>query len=143
MAVRTASEIAFLYVLFAAFSTVTNIGTQMVSMWAYKGSYAIELSILLGTASGLPLRYVLEKRYIFAFQSENIQHDGRLFVLYAFMGIFTTGIFWGVEYLFHMVFETDFMRYLGGAIGLALGFYVKYQLDKRFVFIKPSTESVA
>jgi len=26
------------------------------------------------------------------------------------------------------------MRYVGGVIGLAIGYYVKYQLDKRYVF---------
>jgi hypothetical protein len=27
------------------------------------------------------------------------------------------------------------MRYLGGVIGLAIGYLTKYHLDKRFVFI--------
>jgi hypothetical protein len=132
---RRATTIAVLYSLFAAFSTAINIGFQMLSMWLYKGSYAVEVSILFGTAAGLPLRYLLEKRYIFVFKSNNIAHDGRLFVLYTFMGVFTTTIFWGVEYAFHMIFATDTMRYLGGIIGLAIGFYVKYQLDKKFVFV--------
>lgn len=128
-------KIAVLYTLFAAFSTAINIGTQMLSMWIYAGVYAIQISILVGTAAGLPLRYLLEKRYIFAFQSDNIAHDGKLFVVYSFMGIFTTAIFWGVESAFQWQFGTDAMRYLGGVIGLAIGFYVKYQLDKKFVFV--------
>ena len=93
------------------------------------------ISILVGTAAGLPLRYLLEKRYIFAFKSKDIAHDGRLFILYTFMGVFTTAIFWGVEYAFHLIFGTDTMRYVGGIIGLAIGFYVKYQLDKNYVFV--------
>ena len=132
---KTAVSIAVMYTLFAAFSTVINIGTQMLSIWAYKGPYSVELSILIGTAAGLPLRYLLEKRYIFAFKSNNIAHDGQLFVLYSFMGVFTTAIFWGVEYAFHLIFATDTMRYVGGVIGLAIGFYVKYQLDKKYVFV--------
>lgn len=127
-------KIAVLYTLFAAFSTAINIGAQMCSMWLYTGLYAVPISILVGTASGLPLRYLLEKRYIFAFQSKSVVHDGQLFVLYAFMGVFTTAIFWGVEYSFLWLFGTDVMRYLGGIIGLSIGFYVKYQLDKKFVF---------
>jgi flagellar biosynthesis protein FliR len=83
----------------------------------------------------LPFRYLLEKRYIFAFKSNNIKHDGQIFLLYSFMGVFTTAIFWGVEYAFHLFFVTDAMRYVGGVIGLSIGFYVKYQLDKKFVFI--------
>lgn len=132
---KTAISIAVLYSLFAAFSTVINIGCQMLSIWLYKGPYAVEVSILFGTAAGLPLRYLLEKRYIFAFKSNDIVHDGRLFVLYAFMGVFTTAIFWGVEYAFHFIFGAVTMRYVGGVIGLAIGFYVKYQLDKKYVFV--------
>ena len=136
---KTAMIIAVLYSLFAAFSTAINIGFQMLSIWFYKGPYAVEVSILVGTAAGLPLRYLLEKRYIFAFKSNDIAHDGKLFVLYTFMGVFTTAIFWGVEYAFHLIFGTDTMRYVGGVIGLAIGFYVKYQLDKKYVFVSVDT----
>lgn len=51
------------------------------------------------------------------------------------MGIITTLIFWGTEYAFHLIYDTEFMRYVGGVIGLAVGFYVKYQLDKKYVFV--------
>ena len=132
---KTAMTIAALYTLFAMFSTFINIGSQMLSMWVYKGLYAVEISILIGTATGLPLRYLLEKRYIFAFKSDNIKHDGQLFVLYSFMGLFTTLIFWGTEYAFHLIFADESMRYIGGVIGLAIGFYVKYRLDKKYVFV--------
>ncbi|WVN42018.1 GtrA family protein [beta proteobacterium MWH-UniP1] len=132
---KTAVSLAVLYTLFAAFSTAINIGAQMLCIWAYTGPYSVEVSILIGTGAGLPLRYLLEKRYIFAFQSNNIAHDGKLFVLYSFMGVFTTAIFWGVEYAFHFIFATDIMRYVGGVIGLSLGFYIKYQLDKKYVFV--------
>jgi putative flippase GtrA len=132
---KTAMSIGVLYSLFAAFSTAINIGFQMLSIWLYMGPYAVEASILVGTAAGLPLRYFLEKRYIFAFKSDDIAHDGRLLVLYSFMSVFTTAIFWGVEYSFHLMFPTDTMRYVGGVIGLAIGFYVKYLLDKKYVFV--------
>lgn len=139
---RHAVTVAVLYTLFAVISTAINIGAQMLSMWFYKGLYAVELSILAGTAAGLPLRYILEKKHIFKFESDNIAHDGRLFVLYSFMGVFTTAIFWGVEYAFQWLFGTDTMRYLGGVIGLSIGFYVKYQLDKKYVFSRSSREVV-
>jgi putative flippase GtrA len=124
-----------LYTLFAATSIIINITSQVVSIWAYSGPYSIEISILVGTAAGLPLRYFLEKRYIFAFTSKNKAHDGRLFVLYSVMGVITTFIFWGAEYAFHLIYNTDVMRYIGGIIGLVIGFYVKYQLDKKYVFV--------
>lgn len=127
--------IAALYILFASFSTLINIGSQMVSMWVYKESYAVEISILVGTVSALPLRYLLEKRYIFSFKSHNIKADGQLFLLYSLMGIITTAIFWVTEYAFHLIFLNESMRYLGGVIGLVIGFFVKYRLDKKYVFV--------
>jgi len=132
--VKSAVSIAILYTLFAAFSTALNIGAQVLSNWIYSGPYAVEISMIVGTAAGLPLRYVLEKRYIFGYKSNDLVHDGQLFVIYSFMGVFTTAIFWSIEYAFHLVFGTDAMRYLGGVVGLALGFFIKYQLDKKFVF---------
>ena len=127
--------IAVLYAVFAALATAVNIGCQALVIWVYKGTYALPLSILLGTTAGLPVKYVLEKRYIFSFVSENLSHDGRMFALYSFMGVFTTALFWGVEFTFHQMFGTDAMRYLGGVIGLSLGYAIKYHLDKRFVFV--------
>ena len=135
---KSATRIVVLYSLFAAISTVVNIATQMLSMFLYGGHYAVEISIFIGTLSGLPLRYVLEKRFIFDYESKNLKHDGQLFVLYSCMGVFTTAIFWGMEFTFHLIFVTDLMRYIGGILGLALGYYIKYQLDKRFVFVYKS-----
>lgn len=140
---KAALTIAVLYTLFAMVSSTANIGTQMLSMWLYHGSHAVEASILFGTVAGLPVRYVLEKRYIFAFTSSSIAHDGKLFVLYSFMGVLTTLIFWGFEYTSHLVFATDATRYAGGVIGLAIGFFVKYQLDKKYVFVNASKRAVA
>jgi len=141
--IKSATKIAVLYCLFAGLSTVVNIGSQMLSMFIYGGIYAVEISIFIGTLAGLPLRYYLEKRYIFSYQSKNIKHDGKLFVLYSFMGAFTTAIFWGTEYAFHLIFIADFMRYVGGILGLTIGYYVKYQLDKRFVFVDKSAKAIA
>jgi putative flippase GtrA len=140
---KIATKIAVLYTLFAVFSTAINIGSQMLSIWIYKGPISVEVSILVGTAMGLPLRYFLEKRYIFNFTSKNLVHDGKLFVFYSAMGVITTLIFWGTEYAFHLIYDTDFMRYLGGIIGLSIGFYVKYQLDKKYVFVNRSNEAVS
>ena len=140
---KTATKIAVLYTLFAVVSTAINIGSQMVSIWVYEGTFSVEISILVGTAMGLPLRYFLEKRYIFNFTSKNLVRDGKLFVFYSAMGVITTLIFWGTEYAFHLIYDTDFMRYLGGGIGLSVGFYVKYQLDKKYVFVNSFNEAVS
>jgi len=139
---KIAAKISILYTLFALLATAINIGSQMVSVWAYKGPFYIEISILIGTAIGLPLRYFLEKRYVFDFTSKNLAHDGKLFIFYGAMAVITTLIFWGTEYAFYLIYDTEFMRYLGGMIGLSTGFYVKYQLDKKYVFVESVSEAV-
>jgi putative flippase GtrA len=131
---KSSARIALVYALVSALVTAINIGTQAVFMWAYSGAYAVAVSVLAGTAIGFPIKYVLEKKHVFGFKADNLGHDTRLFILSGFVGVFTTAIFWGVEFAFHHLFGTNAMRYLGGAIGLTLGSYIKYHLDKRFVF---------
>lgn len=130
------ARIAVLYAVFALIAIAVNIGCQAMVIWVYKGPFAIQLSVLVGTGAGLPVKYVLEKRHIFGFESKNLAHDGRVFMLYTFMGVFTTALFWGIEYGFHATFGTDTMRYVGGAVGLTIGNIIKYHLDKRYVFRK-------
>lgn len=130
------ARLAVLYAVFALIAIAVNIGCQAMVIWVYKGPFAIQLSVLVGTAAGLPVKYVLEKRHIFGFESKNLAHDGRVFMLYTFMGVFTTALFWGIEYGFHAAFGTDTMRYVGGAVGLTIGNIIKYHLDKRYVFRK-------
>lgn len=100
----------------------------------YSGALAIPLSIFAGTGIGLVVKYILDKRYIFRFRARSAAHDGQTFLLYTVMGLATTAIFWGFEFSFHHLFDTKAMRYLGGVIGLAIGYLSKYHLDKRFVF---------
>lgn len=132
---KRASHIALLYALICAVSAAANLGSQALVVAAYDAAHAVKLSILVGTLVGLPIKYMLEKRHIFEFTTQNLAHDGRLFAIYAFMGVFTTLLFWGIEYGFHHAFDSSAMRYLGGALGLTLGSVIKYRLDKRFVFV--------
>jgi len=52
------------------------------------------------------------------------------------MGVVTTTIFFGFEFGFNYLFQTKELRYLGGIIGLAVGYLLKYNLDKKFVFLQ-------
>jgi len=139
---KIAVRIALLYTFVAVISTAINIVSQIISIWIYKGPYSVEISILIGTFMGLPLRYLLEKRYIFQFTPKNLAHDGKLFIVYSTMSVITTLIFWGIEYAFHLIYDSDFLRYFGGILGLSIGFYIKYHLDKKYVFVESNSEAV-
>ena len=123
-----------MYTIFAIFATVANIAGQDISTRIYQGPFDITLSIFVGTGVGLVLKYWLDKRYIFQYQTTSIQQGSKIFYLYTVMGLITTVIFWGFEFAFDAIYQTKEMRYVGGIIGLAIGYYVKYQLDKKYVF---------
>ncbi|MCP4966030.1 MAG: GtrA family protein [bacterium] len=127
-------RIALGYALFAVIATIANIGSQDISLMVYGGSFSLITSLILGTAIGLVIKYSLDKRYIFHYQVNNIRHESRTFYLYVVMGVATTAIFWSLELGFDYVFDSKQMRYVGGMVGLAIGYYTKYQLDRRFVF---------
>lgn len=131
---RAATKLALSYLMFALIATVANIGAQDIFTRIYGGAYSIVASVLIGTGVGLVVKYILDKRYIFRFQTRGAVHDSQTFVLYAIMGVATTVVFWGFEFGFEYIFETKEMRYLGGVIGLVIGYLSKYHLDKRYVF---------
>lgn len=127
-------KLAITYAILALIATAANIGAQELFIRSYGGPFDIALSIAVGTAVGLIVKYILDKRYIFLFQARDAAHDTQTFVLYAVMGLATTIIFWGFEFGFNHLFHSKEMRYLGGVLGLAIGYLTKYHLDKRYVF---------
>jgi putative flippase GtrA len=127
-------RLAILYAVIALIATATNIGAQELTGRAYEGPFQIALSIFIGTGVGLVVKYLLDKAFIFGFRARDTLHDVQTFGLYTVMGIVTTAIFWGFEFGFNQLFQSKDMRYLGGLIGLAIGYWTKYHLDKRYVF---------
>ncbi|KAB7774944.1 MULTISPECIES: GtrA family protein [Xanthomonas] len=129
-----------LYLAFAAVAAAVNIGTQCIAVRAWLWpSTTVPASIAAGTLTGLLVKYLLDKRWIFRFATRDARHDTRTFAMYTVMGGMTTLVFWGSELVFHCLFGSEGMRYVGAIIGLAIGYVSKYQLDKRFVFINRGT----
>jgi putative flippase GtrA len=127
-------RLSLTYAFLALIATIANIGAQDLVVRLYHGPFAVVISMIVGTGIGLVIKYVLDKRYIFRFRARDAVHDGQTFMLYTLMGLVTTVIFWGFELGFDYVFADKQMRYVGGVIGLAIGYVSKYYLDKRFVF---------
>lgn len=126
--------IVFRYVLFAIISTGVNLAFQFLSFSLYNGFLALYVAMFFGTLSGLILKYILDKKYIFFHTPKSKKDDGKKFVLYSLMGVFTTFIFWGFEIAFDAFLDNKNAKYIGALLGLSIGYIVKYQLDKKFVF---------
>ncbi|MEL7111153.1 MAG: GtrA family protein [Pseudomonadota bacterium] len=122
------------YALAAVAATIANIGAQwlIVSLLG-NTAYVVYASVLIGTAVGLVAKFLMDKFLIFRDPAAGRQAVTQV-SLYLATGIFTTIVFWAIELAFHYVYQTDLMRYVGGVLGLAVGYTLKYMLDSRFVF---------
>lgn len=129
---------AALYAAFGAVATAVNLATQAAMHEVLPPSGAAGaaywLALAAGTGTGLVVKYLLDKRWIFRDGSTGLAAHGRRFSLYTLMGVATTVIFWGTQTAFFLATGSRAMLYLGGAIGLAIGYWVKYRLDRRYVF---------
>lgn len=127
-----------LYAAFAGLATLANLGTQRAVLAATDSALppaqALILAMILGTAAGLVLKYILDKRWIFQDTSRGLAAHSRRFGLYTVMGLVTTLIFWVTEFAFWHIGQTDAAREAGAILGLAIGYAVKYTLDRRYVF---------
>lgn len=128
------SRLVAWYAIFAAISIVANLGSQKIAYWVYQGPFGVALSVCVGTAVGLIVKYALDKAWIFHYPHRSVAHGIQTFALYVAMGLGTTVIFWVVEFGADAIFHTEAARLTGGALGLVLGYFTKYQLDRRFVF---------
>lgn len=122
------------YALFAATAMAVNLLIQRLVLSGGKGLIWYVAAVGAGTGGGLVTKYILDKRWIFRDFATGLQQHGEKFTRYAFMGLFTTAIFWGSETAFWLIGKTDLMREIGAVLGLTVGYFIKYQLDSRFVF---------
>ena len=128
-------KIALRYIIFAVIATVVNVGLQKISFLAYSGYLSIYIAMGIGTLGGLLVKYYLDKKYIFYYITAEISEDITKFLFYSLMGVLTTVIFWGTELTFNALWEHPESKFVGAIVGLSIGYFIKYQLDKKFVFV--------
>lgn len=130
----TTSMLVLRYVAFAMIATFTNLATQRAILMVGQSAGHFAAAVLSGTFVGLLVKFSLDKRWIFFDTGGGVRANSRKFTAYSVIGLATTVIFWGMETLFWVVWQTNAMREVGAVIGLSIGYVVKYQLDRRFVF---------
>jgi putative flippase GtrA len=122
------------YAFFAVVATLANLAAQRIVLSIGTSAFYFAAAVGAGTMVGLIIKYLLDKRWIFYDQGAGLKDHSQKFSLYTAMGVITTAIFWGAETAFWLIWQTDLMRELGAVIGLTIGYVVKYNLDRRFVF---------
>lgn len=122
------------YSTFAVVATIANLMIQRgVLSFGETGAHFVA-AVGAGTIVGLVIKYLLDKRWIFYDLAGSVKNHSWKFTLYTVMGLVTTAIFWGTETAFWLIWQTEMMRELGAVLGLSVGYIVKYNLDRRFVF---------
>ena len=135
---RQRAQLVSRYVLFALVAGAVNIVAQaatleLAALASYDGPFRLTAAMAVGTVAGLLPKYLLDARWIFDARNKGVRGHARNLPLYTLTSVFTTFIFWGFEYLFDALGGGDW-RYAGAVIGLAIGYRVKYTLDRNFVF---------
>jgi len=121
------------YVLFAILATLVNLGTQEMTIRIAPVA-PLTSSIIMGTAAGFFLKYVLDKKWVFDDDYGGHRQEFQKIALYGAFSILTTLVFWGFEVAFWMVWQTDLAKYTGAVLGLAIGYAAKFILDRTYVF---------
>jgi putative flippase GtrA len=128
----TSTQIFWRYLLFCLLAIIANLALQAI---AHEILHTPDwFSMGIGTAGGLVLKYILDKKFIFFAEKTTAVRDFTRFVIYTLFGLLTTLLFWSVEWAFIKLWVHPSSRYWGGVIGLSLGYYFKYKLDRRWVF---------
>ncbi len=122
------------YSAFAVVATIVNLAVQRLVLAYGDTTLFFMAAVGAGTLAGLVVKYILDKRWIFYDLDTGVKAHGEKFTRYTVMGLITTAIFWGTETAFWVIWQTDMMREAGAILGLSVGYIIKYQLDRRYVF---------
>ena len=125
--------IAAKYFLFALLSTLVNLISQFLTFVILDYEYEIYIAIANGTITGLLVKYLLDKYYIFNLNVREYRSKNT-FVPYILTSVLTTIIFWFTELWFINYIQISYTEYIGAMVGLSIGYTLKYFLDKSFVF---------
>ena len=123
------------YALFAGISILLNLVFQYLTILMYSGYASLYFAMVIGTAFGLGAKYLLDKKFIFYYKESSKNLYSPIFFYYVMTSMFTTLIFWGLEITFDTLCSDPNAKYVGALIGLSIGYFIKYFLDKKYVFI--------
>ncbi|MBN2533570.1 MAG: GtrA family protein [Spirochaetales bacterium] len=137
-----------LYMIFAAICTGVNIGSQYIlklllspvealQVLVFRQELYFYIQLVAGTFLGFVTKFILDKFIVFKQKYIDMGHTFKQLLVYSLNALLTTAIFWGFELSFKYVFAFKHSELIGGFIGLAIGYTVKFFLDKKLVFTKP------
>lgn len=113
---------------------ILNMAGQRIFLFLYRGPFFIYGALMIGSFLALMFKFNMDKRFIFRNVSRNAADTAVKFGKYSTLGVVSTICLWTFELIFHYLWDTQAAKYIGGTLGFSLGHYLKYQIDKHFVF---------
>ncbi|MGD1883278.1 MAG: GtrA family protein [Paracoccaceae bacterium] len=121
------------YGIAALISVCANLLSQELTLRSLPGA-PLMAAIIVGTLVGFLIKHVIDKTWTFREGYTGPAGEAQRITLSGLFSVFTTLIFWGFELGFYAIWQTDFAKYLGAVLGLAIGYVLKFCLDRRHVF---------
>ena len=126
---------AIAYIVGALGAIVCNLGLQRVIFAIAPNQDGIlMIALAVGTAGGLCVKYAWDLCVVFSWAKPQWRNPQQ-FASYGLTGVLTTLIFWGFESLAWLASGNHLIREAGALIGLSLGYWIKFVIDRRFVFV--------
>ena len=128
-----------LYICFAVLSSLINVLSQSAVMAWVSLEQAYFLALFTGTAAGWITKYTLDKKCVFDHKTNSHTELAGNMATHASVGVGTTLLFWAIESVFHFYVSIPGAMYIGAALGLAICYTIRYQIDRLVVF-RPVTQ---
>lgn len=124
------------YLLFGFLASALNIGSQAISFYFMgRDTQDVFIAMVVGTAVGFVFKYYVDKKVIFKHTSITVSMEGVVALKYTLFSILTTLVYILFEMFAHTYFEHCCKEEVGAALGLLVGYIIKYYLDKHYTFI--------
>lgn len=122
-----------LYVLFAGAAVGLNVLVQRLVFAVYHGPQTIVVAMVVGAGVALTAKYFLDRKWVLG-----VRHaaDEEEIIKYAMAGATITLVFFAFQYTIWIFYQTDLARDIGIVLGMAVGYLIKFLIDRKFVFVE-------
>ena len=100
-----------------------------------KVTFGLLFQMFIATIIAFIFKYLVDKIFIFKDKTKYFSKTHlKMIFMYGSFAILTTLIFWFFELSFKYFFNFKNAHYIGAVLGLAIGYTIKFLLDKKYVF---------
>ncbi len=124
--------IQYLHMTFIAPPICASSSSDFVQSFYCPNDGRVLVGSVLGVGVSYIVKFILDKFIVFEKKSTDLKQTSKEFIKYFLFAIFTTVINIGGQYLLYKIFLWEYLT--AAIIPLAVGYIVKFLLDRKYVF---------